>query len=80
MPSVALAALLLCGCTKEPPDVPRVEMTDIGFALHLPLPMKQALDSIAPGFRIVRASSFRSDVAQAAGASGAGAAAWKSVV
>jgi hypothetical protein len=67
-----LAIVLLAGCAKEPPDAPRVELTDVGFSLHLPAPMQQALDSIAPGFRIVRPSSFRSDVAQASAASGSG--------
>ena len=69
--------VLLGGCATKTADNPRLELTDVGFALHLPAPMQQALDSVAPGFKVVRASSFRSDVAQAAGAGGvAGAAAF----
>ena len=67
------AAILLGACAKEPPDVPRVALTDVGIALHLPAPMQHALDSLAPGFRIVNASSFRSDIAQAASAGSPGA-------
>jgi hypothetical protein len=70
---VLSATVLLGACTKEPPDVPRVALTDVGIALHLPAPMQHALDSLAPGFRIVNASSFRSDVAQAASAGSADA-------
>jgi len=66
MSAVGLAA---CGAKV---DDPRVELTDVGFALHLPPPMQQALDSIAPGFRAVRATSFRSDVSQAAAAGSSG--------
>ena len=61
--------VLLAACSKTTDD-PRVELTDVGFALHLPPAMQQALDSIAPGFRTVRTTSFRSDVAQAAAATG----------
>lgn len=61
--------VLLAGCSK-PADDPRVELTDVGFTLHLPPAMQQALDSLAPGFRTIRATSFRSDVAQAAAATG----------
>lgn len=56
----------LAACTTKDVDNPRVELTDIGFVLHLPPAMQQALDSLAPGFRAVRPSSFRSDVSQAA--------------
>jgi len=63
-----VAAVFLGACAKEAPDAPRVELTDVGIALHLPAPMQHALDSIEPGFRIVNASSFRSDIAQAASA------------
>lgn len=66
--SLSLLALLL-GCTKTADD-PRVELSDVGFTLHLPPAMQQALDSVAPGFRTVRTTSFRSDVAQAAAATG----------
>ena len=65
--------VLLGACAKEAPDAPRVELTDVGIALHLPAPMQHALDSLAPGFRIVNASSFRSDIAQAASAGGGSA-------
>lgn len=63
---VVCTATLLAACAKQPPDVPRIALTEVGIALHLPAPMQHALDSIAPGFRIVNASSFRSDIAQAA--------------
>jgi hypothetical protein len=69
---VCVVAILLGGCAKEKVDEPRVELTDVGFTLHLPPAMQQALDSLAPGFRAVRASSFRSDVSQAAAAMGTG--------
>jgi hypothetical protein len=62
-------ATLLGGCTRKVDD-PRLELTDVGFSLHLPLPMQHALDSLVPGFRAVRATSFRSDVSQAAAAMG----------
>jgi hypothetical protein len=68
--SLALV-LLLAACTKAV-DNPRVELTDIGFALHLPAAMQQALGAFAPGFRPVRATSFRSDVSQAAATDAAG--------
>jgi hypothetical protein len=61
---------LLDGCAKKSDD-PRIELTDAGFSLHLPLPMQRALDSLAPGFGAVRATSFRSDVSQSAAAMGA---------
>lgn len=64
---VSVAGIVACSAK---PDDPRVELTDVGFALHLPPPMQQALDSVAPGFRAVRASSFRSDVSQAAASVG----------
>ena len=59
--------VLLGACAKKADD-PRVELTDVGFTLHLPPAMQQALDTFAPGFRTVRTTSFRSDVAQAAAA------------
>jgi hypothetical protein len=66
--SVAVA-LLLTACSK-PADDPRIDLTDIGFTLHLPPAMQQALDSLAPGFRPVPTTSFRSDISQAAAANG----------
>jgi hypothetical protein len=63
--AACIASIAACGAKA---DDPRVELTDVGFALRLPAPMQQALDSIAPGFRAVRATSFRSDVSQAAAA------------
>ena len=67
----ALALVVLLGaCSTGQADSPRVELSDVGFTLHLPPSMQQALDSLAPGFRAVRASSFRSDVSQAAAANG----------
>ncbi|MEO7083377.1 MAG: hypothetical protein ABI442_05985 [Gemmatimonadaceae bacterium] len=69
---LCLSALVtvLGGCAKKVDD-PRIEFSDVGFSLHLPPPMQQALDSLVPGFRIVHATSFRSDVSQAAAAMGA---------
>jgi hypothetical protein len=64
-----VALVLFAACSKTADD-PRVELTDVGFTLHLPPAMQQALDSLAPGFRTVRTTSFRSDVAQAAAATG----------
>lgn len=66
-----IAALAACSGSKEA-DNPRIELSDVGFALHLPPAMQSAMDSLAPGFRTVRASSFRSDVSQAAAAEGGG--------
>lgn len=63
-------AIVLCACAKPEADAPRVELTDVGFALHLPPAMQHALDSLAPGFRTVRSASFRSDIGQAAAAGG----------
>jgi hypothetical protein len=71
-PNAFLLPILLVGCTTKKVDNPRVELTDVGFVLHLPPAMQQALDSLAPGFRAVRPSSFRSDVSQAAAAEGGG--------
>lgn len=62
--------LLLSACAKDAPDEPRIELSDVGFTLHLPPAMQQALDSVAPGFRATRSASFRSDVSQAAAAMG----------
>jgi hypothetical protein len=56
-------------CSKTA-DAPRIELTDVGFTLHLPSAMQHALDLADPGFRTVRATSYRSDVSQAAAASG----------
>ena len=68
LPSLAIVVVL--GACSKTADDPRVELTDVGFTLHLPPGMQQALDSLAPGFRAVRTTSFRSDVAQAAAATG----------
>src|SRR6266480_1302555 len=66
-------AIVLTGCaTKE--DNPRVDFSDIGFALYLPKAMQQSLDSLAPGFRYVRSAEYRADVREAAAAEGGGAA------
>jgi hypothetical protein len=69
LPVLALVSLL-GGCAAKPDDTPRVELTDVGFALHLPPAMQQALDSLAPGFRTVRSANFRSDISQAAASGG----------
>ena len=70
--ALGVASVVGLGACSTKADDPRVELTDIGFTLHLPAPMQQALDSIAPGFRAVRATSFRSDVSQAAAAGSSG--------
>lgn len=59
--------ILLAACASHA-DRPRVELSDVGFVLHLPAPMQHALDSLAPGFRSIRTGKFRADVAQAAAA------------
>ena len=64
--SFALATVLAACACAGPPDNPRLEFANVGFVLHLPPAMQQAMDSLAPGFRIVRISAFRSDVAQGA--------------
>jgi hypothetical protein len=56
---------VLAACSKKP-DSPRLEFGDVGFVLHLPTAMQRALDSLAPGFKIVRTDKFRSDVPQLA--------------
>jgi hypothetical protein len=66
----SLSLLVLVAACGKTADDPRVELTDVGFTLHLPPAMQQALDSLAPGFRTIRTTSFRSDVAQAAAATG----------
>jgi hypothetical protein len=70
--ALAVLSLIGLGACGAKADDPRVELSDVGFTLHLPPPMQQALDSVAPGFRAVRAASFRSDVGQAAAAAGSG--------
>lgn len=69
-PPYSLLPLALAVACATPADTPRVELSDVGFVLHLPPAMQQALDAFAPGFRPVRTTSFRSDVSQAAAASG----------
>lgn len=64
-PSLLVLFLLLGACSRKP-EAPSVELTDVGYTLHLPKPMQQALDSVAPGFRAIQANSFRSDVSQSA--------------
>ena len=69
----SFALLILLGaCAKKEVDDPRVELTDVGFTLHLPPAMQQALDSLAPEFHTVRTTSCRSDVTQATAAMGSG--------
>lgn len=63
--SAVASVVALTACAKQP-EPPSIQLSDVGFTLHLPAPMQKALDAAAPGFRAVQASSFRSDVAQAA--------------
>src|SRR5438445_6069875 len=71
--------IVLAGCaTKE--DNPRVDFSDVGFALYLPKAMQQSLDALAPGFRYVRSVEYRADVREAAAAEGGAAQALFAVV
>ena len=65
-----LAVAVVATSCESKPDDPAVQLSDVGYVLHLPPPMQSALDAFAPGFHPVMASSFRSDVAQAAASSG----------
>ena len=69
--SFAAALFVAFGACAKQADDPRIQLTDVGFALHLPPTMQHALDSLAPGFRAVRTTSYRSDVSQAAAAGSA---------
>jgi hypothetical protein len=69
--AVAIVTLLTLGACAHKVDKPQIQLTDIGFVLHLPPPMQQALDSLAPGFHSIASTSYRSDVAQAAAAGAA---------
>jgi len=62
-------SIVLGACAKTA-DAPQIQLSDVGFTLHLPGAMQHALDSLAPGFRTVQAASYRSDVSQAAAAAG----------
>ena len=66
---VLAAALVACGEKKV--EDPRVEFSDVGFTLVLPLTMQHALDSLAPGLRMVRPYEYRADVREAAAEGGA---------
>lgn len=74
MPSLtrSIPLLLLVSACASKPDAPAIQLTDVGFTLHLPAAMQHALDSIAPGFHAVPTTSFRSDVSQAAVVGGGG--------
>ena len=73
LPRWLALGIVLAGCgTKE--DKPRLDFSDVGFALYLPKAMQQALDSLAPGFRYVRSAEYRADVREAAAAEGGGTA------
>ena len=63
--SSSVLVLGLAACAGKP-DEPRVQFGDVGLVLHLPAAMRQAADSLAPGFKVVRADQFRSDVSQLA--------------
>src|SRR5690242_1738587 len=68
---LSLSLVVMLGACSTSDD-PRVELTEVGFALHLPAAMQHALDAAAPGFRTIRTSAYRSDVSQAAAASAGG--------
>lgn len=68
--SLALAAAL--GACSRKPEAPAIQLTDVGFTLHMPPAMQQALDATAPGFHAIRTTSYRSDIAQAAAQAGGG--------
>lgn len=70
--TVAVGLVAVLGACSKQSDQPRVELTDAGFALHLPPAMQSALDSADPGFRTIRTSVYRSDVSQAAAQSAGG--------
>ena len=69
---VASLAILLSACAPAKQDNPSVQVSAVGFTLHLPPAMQQALDAQAPGFRAVPSATFRSDVSQAAAEAGGG--------
>jgi hypothetical protein len=69
--ALCVAALLPLGACAHKVDNPQIQLSDIGFVLHLPPPMQQALDSVAPGFHSIASTAYRSDVAQAAAAGAA---------
>jgi hypothetical protein len=69
--ALCAVAFLPLGACAHKVDNPQIQLTDIGFVLHLPPPMQQALDSLAPGFHSIASTSYRSDVAQAAAAGAA---------
>ena len=69
--SAFVLAFVAAGCSKEP-STPTLEFATVGFILHLPVAMQQALDEAAPAFRTVSPNKLRSDVAQAAAAAGGG--------
>ena len=68
---IAASVVMLTACAGKP-DNPRLEFATVGFVLHLPPAMQHAIDSLAPGFKVVRINSFRSDVAQDAAQAGGG--------
>ena len=65
-------AIGVTGCGKKAEvDNPKLEYTDIGYTMTLPARMQQALDSVAPGLRMINSTKFRADVREAsAGESG----------
>lgn len=74
MMRAAFSTLLLValGACAKKAEAPQIQLSDIGFTLHLPPAMQHALDAVAPGFRPIQTTSYRSDIAQAAAASGGG--------
>ncbi|MFI5227572.1 MAG: hypothetical protein ACHQWU_00800 [Gemmatimonadales bacterium] len=66
----AIASIATSTACDKHAENPQLQLTDIGFALTLPPAMQHALDSLAPGFRAISSTSYRSDIAQAAAAGG----------
>ena len=70
--AAGIAGIVTASACAGKPDAPAIQLTDVGFVLHLPPAMQKGLDAAVPGFQSVRTTSFRSDVSQAAVAGGGG--------
>jgi len=72
--AIILVSTLACagGGRSARVEAPTIGLGDMGMALTLPKAMQAALDSLAPGFTTIRASAYRSDIAQSAAQQGGG--------